>query len=118
MREFLQQYTTLKFFMKVNVYDPANIQKGRLMLLNLAEDLKDLAKIKVSPSDVTAMETAGESEKKPKSVEAVQKKAKTQFVSSEQIKKTELIDDYDKDFYEDIDDRAQYLYMELESTFQ
>jgi translation initiation factor IF-3 len=52
--EFLKQYTTLKFFMKVNVYDDANIQKGRLMLLNIAEDLKDMAKIKVSPANMAA----------------------------------------------------------------
>jgi translation initiation factor IF-3 len=43
--EFLKKYTTLKFFMKVNMYDDANIQKGRLMLLNIAEDLKDIAKV-------------------------------------------------------------------------
>ena len=35
--------------MKVNQYDPDNIQKGRMMLLNLAEDLKEYAKVKVSP---------------------------------------------------------------------
>jgi hypothetical protein len=32
------------------------------------------------------------------------------------VKQSELIDDYDKDLYEDVDERAQYLYMELEST--
>lgn len=31
------------------------------------------------------------------------------------MKKTELIDDYDKDFYEDAEKGAQYLYMELKS---
>ena len=35
--------------MKVNIYDPENVQKGRLMLLNIAEDLKENAKITVSP---------------------------------------------------------------------
>ena len=35
--------------MKVNVYDQENIQKGRLMLMHIAEDLKEFAKIKVSP---------------------------------------------------------------------
>jgi hypothetical protein len=35
--------------MKVNIYDPENVQKGRMMLLNLAEDLKDDCKIMVSP---------------------------------------------------------------------
>jgi hypothetical protein len=51
-KEFLTKYSTLKFFMKVNMYDDANIQKGRLMLLNIAEDLKDLAKVTVSPANV------------------------------------------------------------------
>ena len=51
-KEFLTKYSTLKFFMKVNMYDDANIQKGRLMLLNIAEDLKDLAKVAVSPANV------------------------------------------------------------------
>jgi translation initiation factor IF-3 len=82
--EFLKQYTTLKFFMKVNVYDEANIQKGRLMLLNIAEDLKDLAKIKVSPANMTASEeTEGKSEKKPKSFEEVSKKSKASFVNAD-----------------------------------
>ena len=48
--EFLKDYQTLKFFMKVNVYDPENVQKGRLILLNIAEDLKEYAKVIVSPS--------------------------------------------------------------------
>lgn len=39
--------------MKVNIYDPENIQKGRLMMLNIAEDLKDAAKIKVAPGGKT-----------------------------------------------------------------
>ena len=35
--------------MKVNVYDQENIQKGRMMLLNIAEDLKEDCKMTVSP---------------------------------------------------------------------
>jgi len=35
--------------MKVNAYDAENVQKGRLMLLNIAEDLKEYAKVLVSP---------------------------------------------------------------------
>ena len=50
--EFLKQTNILKFFMKVNVYDPENIKKGRLILLNVAEDLKQYAKIKVHPGGV------------------------------------------------------------------
>ena len=50
--EFLKQTNTLKFFMRVNVYDPENIKKGRLILLNVAEDLKQYTKIKVHPGNV------------------------------------------------------------------
>lgn len=37
--------------MRVNIYDEENIQKGRLMLMNIAEDLKEYAKIVVSPME-------------------------------------------------------------------
>lgn len=43
------------------------------------------------------------------------KKAKSAFVSADQVRRNELIDDYDKDFYEDGDQSAQYLYMEVKS---
>jgi hypothetical protein len=39
----------IKFYMKVNVYDPENVQKGKTMLLNIAEDLKEDAKMTISP---------------------------------------------------------------------
>lgn len=48
--DFKKENLILKFFMKCNVYDKENVQKGKLMLLNLAEDLKEHAKMKVSPS--------------------------------------------------------------------
>lgn len=54
--EFLKQTSTLKFFMRVNIYDPENIQKGRLILLNVAEDLKEHAKIKVHPGGAKAID--------------------------------------------------------------
>ena len=47
--QFLKKVGTLKVQMKVNKYDPDNIKKGRLMLINIAEDLKSYAKVKVSP---------------------------------------------------------------------
>jgi translation initiation factor IF-3 len=46
---FLKNFGVLKLYMKVNQYDPENVQKGRLMLMNIAEDLKEYAKVKVSP---------------------------------------------------------------------
>lgn len=36
--------------MKVNIYDQENVKKGRMMLLNLAEDLKEDARIVVAPA--------------------------------------------------------------------
>lgn len=115
--EFLKKFQTLKFFMKVNMYDDANIQKGRLMLLNIAEDLKDIATVSVAPGNVQVQKEPIAGEKKPSTVEDVSKKAnKSQFVNADQVRKTELIDDYDKDFYEDSEQGAQYLYMELKSS--
>ena len=46
---FLKTHQILKFYMKVNVYDAENIQKGCMMLLNIAEDLKADCKMTVSP---------------------------------------------------------------------
>ena len=47
--DFLKKFSGIKFYMKVNVYDEENVQKGRLMLINIAEDLKEYAKITISP---------------------------------------------------------------------
>jgi translation initiation factor IF-3 len=52
--EFLKSNTYLKLYMKVNIYDDENVQKGKLMLMNIAEDLKEYGKIKVSPMEETA----------------------------------------------------------------
>lgn len=47
---FLKTHQILKVYMKVNIYDPENIQKGRMMLLNIADDLKADCKMTVSPA--------------------------------------------------------------------
>ena len=47
--------------MRVNVYDPENIQKGRLILLNVAEDLKEYCKIKVHPGGAKQVTKSTES---------------------------------------------------------
>ena len=49
-KNFFKTHQILKFYMKVNIYDPENVQKGKMMLLNLAEDLKSDCKMTVSPS--------------------------------------------------------------------
>jgi hypothetical protein len=56
--------------MKVNIYDQENVQKGRLMLLNIAENLKEYARIKVSPIEEKS-EKSAKGEQKPKSVESI-----------------------------------------------
>ena len=59
--------------MKVNVYEPDNVQKGRLMLLNLAEDLKEYSKVKVGPGTVSEKVNKDEKKKesKNKTVETI-----------------------------------------------
>lgn len=47
--KFLKTHHILKFFMTVNQYDPENVQKGRIMLNNIANDLKEYARVRVSP---------------------------------------------------------------------
>ena len=79
--EYLKQISNLKFYMKVNIYDEENVQKGRLMLMNIAEDLKEYAKIKVSPmqeakeEEIKPEKAAGS--KKPSSIEDIKKQADT-----------------------------------------
>ena len=52
----MKQASKLKMFMRVNIYDPENIQKGRLILLNFASDLEEHAKIKVMPGGAKALD--------------------------------------------------------------
>jgi len=56
--------------MKVNVYDTENVQKGRLMLLNIAEDLKDCCKVTLSPMKEDAKPSV-KGEKKPEGFDAM-----------------------------------------------
>ena len=52
--------------MKVNIYDPENIQKGRNMLLNIAEDMKEYCKMTISPEkEEKPKEKSVPGEKKP-----------------------------------------------------
>ena len=100
--------------MKVNVYDPENVNKGRMMLLNMAEDLKDDCKMTVSPSkdEKKATET---SEKKPRTVEEMKEAAlkskenRQEFVAIQH-------EDEDVEYDSDVENQPQYLFMELKST--
>lgn len=111
--ELLKTHSGLKFFMKVNVYEPENIQKGRLMLLNIAEDLKEYSKVKKAPGGgaAPAQTKDGETTKKPKGMEDLQDMAESQaFVKLDNA----AIEDNDN--FDDESDRASYLFMELTST--
>jgi translation initiation factor IF-3 len=48
-QKLLKTHQVLKLYMKVNIYDQENVAKGRMMLLNLAEDLKEDCRIVVAP---------------------------------------------------------------------
>lgn len=107
--------------MKVNIYDEENVQKGRLMLMNIAEDLKEYAKIKVSPMQETAEGGAAEKVaveakggKKSTNMDDIKKQA-----DSSRSKKGEVLTTDDKpidDEGEFLDGLQNYIYMELQST--
>lgn len=119
--EFMKTTSTLKFFMKVNIYDDENVQKGKLMLMNIAEEMKEYAKIKVSPMEEGAAMKAAREEadrvdskkptgKKPSTMDEIQKQA-----NSQKVRKGELASVEDGD-EEDFDSMGNHIYMELQST--
>ena len=102
--------------MKVNIYDDENIQKGRMMLLNIAEDLKSDCRIAVS------------SVQQEKKQDQIVKKKDSKLLKPEEIEKAALEskkkrDDLvaiqhedEDDKLSDAEDQPEYLYMELKST--
>lgn len=101
--------------MKVNVYDPENVQKGRMMLLNIAEDLKEDSKITISPvAEEDKKSVAGE--KKPKTVAEMEKAAVASKAKRDEFVAVQYGDDEDHDYDSDMENRPQYLHMELRST--
>jgi len=116
--EYLKTVQNLKFYMKVNIYDEENVQKGRLMLMNIAEDLKEYAKIKVSPMQEPAGATAEKaqpeakmSKKSTNNMDDIKKQA-----DSSRSKKTEILSTDDTpvdDEGEFLDGLQNYIYMEL-----
>lgn len=111
-KQLLKTHQILKFYMKVNIYDPENVQKGRMMLLNIAEDLKEDAKVTVSPKKDDSSDAKKPGEKKPKTPDDMMdaalesKKKQEEFVS--------LGDGEFED--EDYENMPEYVYMELRST--
>lgn len=69
----MKSHQVLKFYMKVNIYDQENVQKGRMMLLNLAEDLKEDCRIIVAPVASKRVDQNDQNEKKPETMEDVEK---------------------------------------------
>ena len=123
--EFLKKSKTCKFFMKVNVYDQDNISKGKLILYNIAEDLKSYAKIVTKPGEPSKAEKLSISNAKKTADEEEQKGPNEGLITlADQVHfvqlNTGLIaqQDLDDDGFEDYDDdeSKQYLMMELEST--
>lgn len=109
--EYLKQNSILKVYMKVNIYDNENVEKGRLMLMNMAEDLKEYAKVKVSPMDEAPQQTkqvAGG--KKPTELEDIKRQA-----DASRLKKGEVYLDDGLD-EEGLDGMGNFVYMELQST--
>lgn len=110
---FLKTHQIVKVYMKVNIYDSENIQKGRMMLLNMAEDLKEYCRIKVQPSDPRKRVTeTAKGQRKPQDMASIEKAADKQRKAKEEDLILNLDDDPDFD-EEDVPD---YLYMELRST--
>lgn len=114
-RNMFKTHQVLKFYMKVNVYDPENVQKGRMMLLNIAEDLKEDCKMTVSPAAEEEKKSVP-GDKKPKTLAEMEKGAAASKAKREQFVAIQHGDEEDLDYDSDMENRPQYLYMELKST--
>lgn len=103
--------------MKVNIYDPENVQKGRMMLLNIAEDLKADAKVTVSPQKDEVKPETKPGEKKPATMEAMEEAAMESKQKREEFVAIQFEDgQFDDDYDSDSENQKQYLFMELRST--
>ena len=102
--------------MKVNIYDEDNIAKGKLILQNLAEDLKEYSKVSstnTKPSkDDGSRKQEVQPQKKPSKIEDIEKMAESQISISDELVQAEESDLED----EDDENRPQYLSLELKST--
>ncbi len=118
--EYLKQNSAVKFYMKVNVYDDENVQKGKLILTNIAEDLKEYAKVRVAPMQKVTKEDlpAQEEVKLPKSARKGDKTEELKKMADKSRKAKDTmysVDDSD-DEDEDPESRSNNIYMELGST--
>ena len=111
--EILKKSNKIKIYMKVNSYEKENIQKGKLLLMNLANDLNQSAKVSIEPS--TPIRMKGDQALKERSFKTY--KEKEAYMRK---KAQEMEDDDDEDFDGDDKDRShysgsKYLMLELES---
>jgi hypothetical protein len=104
----------LKFYIRVNKYDPENVQKGRIMLSNIGEELKSYAKITVSP----VKEDNTKEKKVVKKADGSKKNMEQRIADlekeNEEFEKMKLHIDAESD--EEDEHGLEHIYMELEST--
>jgi hypothetical protein len=86
-----------------------------MMLLNIAEDLKEDSKITVSPAAEEEKKSVP-GEKKPKTLSEMEKGAVASKSKRDQFVAIQHGDEEDLDYDSDMENRPQYLYMELKST--
>ena len=115
---FLKKNSILKFEIAVNKYDPENIKKGQIMLMNFADDLKSYAKMKVSPMLEQDQDQKSTTEQDSKSdlytnLDSFETIAEEKQKQEDQIKDRV---DVDEDEYDDYDTGLDFVYMELQST--
>lgn len=109
---FLKKIAVVKFYIKVNKYDPENIQKGRMMLTNIAEELKSYAKIRVSPVELKEEDTKEEEKGQTlDSIDDFKTATEKRLESDERAKQVIFSDDEVEE-----EDGLEQIYMELEST--
>lgn len=118
--QFLKKSPILKIYIKVNQYDPENVQKGRLMLTNIAEELRSHSKIKVAPTVVSSSSESEEPKQKAESKQhsnPLEKSFDDFKTEAEQKVERELAEKDQINIEEHEEDSGlQNVYMELEST--
>ena len=104
--------------MKVNIYDEDNIAKGKLILENLAEDLKEYSKI-INSSSKPSKEDGSKQQKLPAGKKA-QSLEDIEKMGEEQVSISDALVQADDSDVEDLDEdsRPQFLQLVLKSTVQ
>jgi len=110
--EFLKKNSKVKFYMKVNVFVEENIEKGKQMLMSIAEDLKEYAKITKSPDSFTKRERKQSQEEEGEDVAPA-----GALGTADEDEILVNLDERDRgEFQDEYEDRPQYLLLEVQST--